>query len=129
MDILDRSLGESHPDLVLTPDGRTTLRSILIPLWQQLSTTPNLQQYVSTWPGQLGTTALRGLRKFQTEQSPMNKFGTVDPRVYTLQFVIGEILEEAGNRARDNGRQSVESYDVNQTIVNDPELSRLLRVS
>ena len=71
---------------------------------------------------------MRGIRKLNSDFKINMRIGSVAP-VYmaaVLEYVCAEILELAGNAAKDNGRVRITSRHIFLAIFNDDELNKLI---
>ena len=109
-------LRQVHPDTQIDANGLTRLRTIA----EAIATSQQnvgIDQWVQLLPGELQLHAISEANKVQ----PSNKHAQV------LEYLIAEILDLAGNRARDRRKVTITEYDILAAISYDEELREFLR--
>lgn len=141
-------LKQVHPDTEIDADALAQVRTILESIIASKQNM-NLEQWISTFPGELANHARSEANKAKPSDSTRIIFPNFTPQeAAAIEYILAEILELAGNKARDRSREEDEAfgryaqtsrdyrnrepdvitlYDVLSAIYNDEELMVMLK--
>ena len=131
--LAERILSQVHPKFRLSEDATiiiNQLMSVITPQIQPLNSIEHLRTVTSQiLPGQLAINASneidRTLQRIENTVSAASQIEAVKTGVY--EYLLAEILELAGNIARENSQELIDAYIIISAIRGDQELLQLFQ--
>lgn len=131
LEIINRVMSEVHPDMKLHLTTVAYLQLLLKPYDDALvgATVEGIEQWLpEAFPGELSKHAQRDLDKAKEDEANETPLDT-RAKDAVLEYLLAEILELSGNRARDYLDHGVIPWDVQVAIGNDDDLSKMFGIT